>query len=449
MSQVHDLAPAHGSGWAWIAIGVVLVGSVVVLGASTPDAQMFLAITAVVAAFGLAFIPRAARRDGSVTPAFLGFALGAHVVGSLLRFVIIQAVYHGVNDANGYYGAGVRLAPLFRSFQFPPLPASGTSFLNWCTGLLFAITTPTMLGGFVVCGALGFVGSWYFYKAFRVSFPHGDDRLYALLIFLLPTMWYWPSSLGKDGLIVLFLGVATYGFALILASRIGRGLVAAVLGLGGVIMIRPPMAAALSVAAAAAFLLRPARVRSIQVQALIWIVFVPVLVVLSVITVRSAQTYIHSEDPIAAFEAQQSSEFSDQGGTSNFTAANPFTLAGLPVALGTVNFRPFPWEAGGALPAVAALEGVFLILLVIRRRSQIWRGLCTWRSNGMVIVALLTWFSFSVILASLPNFGLLARQRTQVLPFLFMLLCMVRRPARRRGRVPVVPVRDDPAAVPA
>jgi hypothetical protein len=435
MAQVNDIAPARGTGWVWFAIVAALLGSIVVLGASTPDAQMFLAITAIVAAFGVVFIPRAAHRDGSVTSAFLAFALGAHVVGSLLRFIIIQAVYHGVADANGYYGAGVRLAPLFRSFQFPPLPQTGTSFMNWCTGLLFAITTPTMLGGFVVCGALGFVGSWYFYKAFRVSFPQGDHRLYASLIFLVPTMWYWPSSLGKDGLIVLFLGIATYGFALILRSRFGMGLLMATLGLFGVIMIRPPMAAALSVAAAAAFLLRPARLRSIQVQALTWIVFVPLLVVLSVVTIRSSQDYIHSDDPIAAFEAQQSSEFSDQGSTSNFTAANPFTTTGLPIALATVNLRPFPWEAGGALPAVAALEGVFLVALIVRRRSQIWRGLASWRSNGMVITALLTWFSFSVILASLPNFGLLARQRTQVLPFLFMLLCMVRR-SPRRGTAP-------------
>ena len=442
MAQVNDTVPAR-TGWAWFTIVAALLASVVVLGASTPDAQMFLAITAIVAAFGVVFIPRAAHRDGTVTPAFLGLALGAHVVGSLLRFIIIQAVYHGVADANGYYGAGVRLAPLFRSFQFPPLPQTGTSFMNWCTGLLFAVTTPTMLGGFVVCGALGFVGSWYFYKAFRVSFPEGDHRLYASLIFLLPTMWYWPSSLGKDGLIVLFLGIATYGFALILRSQLGLGLIAAVLGLFGVVMIRPPMAAALSVAAAAAFLLRPARVRSIQVQAMMWIVFVPVLVVLSVVTIRSSQDYIHSDDPIAAFEAQQSSEFSDQGGTSNFAAANPFTPAGLPVAIVTVNFRPFPWEAGGALPAVAALEGVLLIAVVLRRRTQIWQGLATWRSNGMVITALLTWFSFSVILAALPNFGLLARQRTQVLPFLFMLLCMVRR-SPRRG---VAPARSRDVAV--
>ena len=118
MAQVNDTVPAR-TGWAWFTIVAALLASIVVLGASTPDAQMFLAITAVVAAFAVVFIPRAAHRDGTVTPAFLALALGAHVVGSLLRFIIIQAVYHGVADANGYYGAGVRLAPLFRSLPVP------------------------------------------------------------------------------------------------------------------------------------------------------------------------------------------------------------------------------------------------------------------------------------------------------------------------------------------
>ena len=95
------------------------------------------------------------------------------------------------------------------------------------------------------------------------------------LIFLLPSMWYWPSSLGKDGLIVLFLGIATYGFALFLRSRYGIGLLSVAFGLLGVVMIRPPMAAALAVAAAAAFLLRPARARSMQAQAVTLFVLVP------------------------------------------------------------------------------------------------------------------------------------------------------------------------------
>src|SRR5213593_3554654 len=177
MAAKRGVAPARrGVGWAAFVIGASLVISVLVLGASTPDAQMFLAITAVVAVIATILIPHAVHKEPTVSARFLAFALAAHIVGSLARFVIIQTVYHGVADANGYFGAGVQLAPLFRSFQFPPLPQPGTEFMNWLTGLLFAITTPTLLGGFVVCASLGFVGSWYFYKAFRLGFPDGDHR---------------------------------------------------------------------------------------------------------------------------------------------------------------------------------------------------------------------------------------------------------------------------------
>ena len=450
MSGLVTAVPVRGgAGWAWIVIGAGLVGGVVVMGASTPDAQMFMALTAIIAVLGVLLIPRMARRDGLISARFLGLALMAHVVGSLLRFIIIQAVYHGVADANGYYGAGVQLAPLFRSLQFPVFPHPGTAFMNFCTGLLFAVTGPTMLGGFVVCAALGFVGSWFFYKAFRISFPEGDARLFSLLIFLLPSMWYWPSSLGKDGLIVLFLGIATYGFALILRGRLLHGFWVAGGGIAGTVMIRPPMAAALVVAAAAAVLLRPARVRSIQAQALLYLVLVPVLVVMSAVTIQSARTYIHSDDPVAAFEAQQTQTFGAQGGGSNFSASSPFTPKGLPIAIVTVNFRPFPYEAGGLLPAIASLEGVVLLWLAFRRRHQLIAGLRTWHSNGMVILAFLAWFSFSVILSSLPNFGLLARQRTQALPYLFMLLAMVPRPTRRLAKRGAAAAKDDPELVDA
>ena len=272
------LLPSRGaSSWAWLLIGGAVAAAVLAVGASTYEAQMFVVLTAIILVVGALLIPRAARKDGAITPRFLVFALAAHIGGSLARYVIIQSVYHGLSDANGYLGAGVHLAPLFRSLQLPPFPQVGTQAMNWVTGLLVAFIGPTLLGGFVVCSALSFVGSWYFYKAFRVAFPRGDAKLYALLIFLLPSMWYWPSSLGKDALVVLFLGPATYGFALILRSHYVRGLAAAVVGLSGIVMIRPPIAAALAIAAAGAFLLRPAHGRSPQLTVLTWIVFVPAL----------------------------------------------------------------------------------------------------------------------------------------------------------------------------
>jgi hypothetical protein len=427
--------PSRGApAFVWAVVGVVVTVAILAIGASTADVQMFLALSAIIATLGALIIPRVSRHDGTISARFLGVALGAHVVGALLRFFIIQAVYGGVADANGYYSSGVQLAPLFRSLQIPPFPKSGTPFINWFSGLLFAFITPTMLGGFVVCAALGFIGCWYFYKAFRLGFPDGDHRLAANLIFFLPSMWYWPSSLGKDGLIVCFMGIATYGFTCVLRSRYGIGLLSVAFGLLGVVMIRPPMAAALAIAGVGAFLLRPARARSVQAQAVTLFVLGPILLVVAGLTVQSSLTYMHNQDPIAAFETQASQDFSARGGTSNYSVVSPFTPRGFLLAVVTVNFRPLPGEAGGVLPTLASLEGAVLIFLLWRRRREIGFGLRHWRANGMVLFAALSWLAMSLILSSLGNFGLLARQRTQVLPYLFMLICMVTPEARAAAR---------------
>ncbi len=440
----------------WFTVLVASGTAIVALGRSGFEGQMYLVSVALVGLVAAFFLPKAVARDGTLSLPFVATALLLHLVGSLLRYVIIQAVYHGVADANGYYGAGKVFAPLFRSLQFPPLhsPYFGTPFINWTTGILFALIGSTLLGGFVVHSALAFVGGWYFYKAFRIAFPDGDHRLFAILIFYLPSMWYWPSSLGKDSLVMLFLGLAVYGVALLFRGGMLRGFVPASLGLLGAFMIRPPIATALMVAAAAAFLLRPARRRSPQITALTWLVMVPMLSLIAFFTVTHTAAYLGNSNAVEAFQAAQSTEFHTGLTGSNFTPPNPLSPVGFPEAVITTNFRPFPWEAGGLFPTLTSLEGVVLGLLIVLRRRQIWRGLARWRTNGMMLFASAAFLAFSVILSSLSNFGLLARQRTQVLPFLFMLICMVSKPRRNRGVAPdgdVVrePVVADRAAAPA
>jgi hypothetical protein len=415
-------------------VAAATVGVVYAMGRAGFEGQMYLVTVALVGLVAAFVLPKAVERDGGLTLPFVVGALGLHLVGSLVRFVIIQAVYHGVADANGYYGAGKTFAPLFRSLQFPALqdPYFGTPFVNWSTGILFALIGSTLLGGFVVHSALAFVGGWYFYKAFRVAFPEGDSRLFAVLIFYLPSMWYWPSSLGKDSLVMMFLGLGVYGFALLFRAVMFRGLFCAGLGLLGAFMIRPPIATALMVAAAAAFLLRPARRQSAQVTAMTWLIMVPALAFVAFFTITHTATYLGNSNAIEAFQANRSTDFNTGETGSNFTPPNALSPTGFPQAVITTNFRPFPWEAGGLFPALTSMEGVLLGLLIVARRTQIFRGLRRWRANGMVLFSLAAFLAFSVILSSLANFGLLARQRTQVLPFLFMLICMVAKPRRQR-----------------
>ena len=95
----------------------------------------------------------------------------------------------------------------------------------------------------------------------------------------------------------------------------------------------------------------------------------------------------------------------------------------------SVLFRPFPWEAGNAQALVAAAEGgrcsmaIFVVLAAAASCG------CPGSSVRTPYVAFALAYTALFVLAfsSIGNFGLLTRQRTQVLPFVLVLLAV---PAR-------------------
>ena len=396
------------------------------------EVWMFVAISSIVLSVGVIVITRATRRDPSVSPRLLMLALAARVAGALAYYGVFRIVYGGLGDSVLYASRGVEIAEGLGSFHPPPLlvpgPAStGTQVTEYLAGVMFTITGPTVLGAFIVWAALSFVGAWYFYKAFRVSFPEGNSRLYGWLIFLLPSMLYWASFLGKDALMLLFLGVATYGCALLFRGRFARGLVCLAIGEAGVMVLRAPIALAITVAALAGLL--TAGARRTRLPAPRWAASILVITSLAIAAASITRSSMRGGSVAGAFAEQETEAHGGTGDLShhrsNFEAPNPFTPAGLPVAIVTTNLRPFPWEARTGLQAVQALESFFVLAVLVWRRREIVRGLATWRSNGMVVVVAVSFLALSILLSPLGNFGLLSRQRTQVLPFLLLLPAMV------------------------
>src|SRR5205085_1758787 len=128
--------------------------------------------------------------------------------------------------------SGVLLGDSYRHLIFVGPAHSNLPFqtIEVVTGLIYAVIGPTQLGGFLVYAWLGFLGLVLFYRAFRIAFPEGDHRRYARFLFLLPSLLFWPSSIGKDAWMVLMLGIAAYGAARVL-SRQPTGFILCVLGL--------------------------------------------------------------------------------------------------------------------------------------------------------------------------------------------------------------------------
>ena len=113
----------------------------------------------------------------------------------------------------------------------------------------------------------------------------------------------------------------------------------------------------------------------------------------------------------------------NQGGSA-FSAANPQNPIGYAEAAVTVLFRPFPFEAKGLEALLTSLEAVGLLVLAAvswKRLRQIPRRI---RSQPFVTVSLAYILMFFFAFGTIGNFGILARERSMLMPFVFVLLAL-------------------------
>jgi len=429
----HDLPliPNHAPLVAVLAMAAVLVALGLGMNHTTYRVWGGFWVAPVLLILSIPIANRAARHDGPATGRLVMVAAGVKVVvAPVLRYWMAYGLYGGVSDSAAYHEAGVLLAPFFRHGVYQNLgQISGTRFLEVLTGQVYAFVGPTLLGGFMVFSWFAFLGCYLFYRAFRTAYPEGDGHRYALLVFFFPTMLFWPSSIGKEAFMILALGAAALGAAQLLVGRF-RGLVWLALGLWGAAVVRPHMAlmvgAGLAVAAPIAMLRGGAGVGRRQRGRLGGAVVVVALLVAGPALIGVAQNFFHLESLNAATTQElldQTTQRSAEGGSSfaPVSANNPvgFVWAGV-----TVLFRPFPFEVRNAQAMLTSLEALAMLVLVAASRRRLARLPATLLRRPYLAFALVFTLAFIYAFSSLGNFGILARERSQLLPVLFVLLCL-------------------------
>lgn len=353
--------------------------------------------------------------DGSFIFALLLVSLAMKLLAVYFRFV-----GRLLADAFGYDVWGELIVTAWLTKGDWPGFATGTEFVRLLTGLVYFVTGTTFYGASILWAWLGLLGMFFFYKAFACAFPRGDRRLYAYLILLYPSMLLWTSSLGKDALMVLSLGMAAYGAAGLL-RRIGFiGLWWLALGIGGMLMIRGHLAAVFAVAVAAAALIRP--IRAGMLGPVIRFIGAVVVAIVCLAVVRMAAEFIRLESlaPTDVVSFMQKHQATSTRGGSARESIDPKSVPGFAVAIPTVLFRPFPWESHSMFALIAAFEGLGLLALMAYR----WRSLVTAISqtarNPYLLLILVYVLLFIFFFSAMSNFGIIARQRVQLFPFVFM-----------------------------
>lgn len=343
--------------------------------------------------------------------------------GALARYWVDFSLYGG-SDADGYHDAGAELAPLFRSLIYDDLgKISATRFTEIATGHVYVLAGPSRLGGFMVFSWLAFVGLYMFWRAFTIAVPNGDHRRYALLIFFFPTILLWTSGTGKDAFMMLCLGGAALGLAKLLTGGLS-GIPLLALGLWGAAVVRPHLVLIFigAAVASAPIAVLQSRVSAGGSRLSARLVLIAVLGVTTVLAVDRAETFFRVDE--LNVESAESVTTRVQGTTSRsgsvFDTQDPTSILGYPRAAVTVLFRPFPFEVTNAQGLATAFEGVTLLFvgyLSAPRLRQLPKALL---STPYLSWAFAYGAAFVFAFASIGNFGILARQRAQLLPVLFV-----------------------------
>jgi len=343
------------------------------------------------------------------------------VVGSVLRFSVSSNIY-GTGDFFDYDKWGRRIASGFHHGQYVSIPGrfAGTNFIRLVTGVIYTVTPSEILSGFIVYGWLSFIGVLFFWRAYRIALSSRNDLKYLTWIVLVPTLIYWPSSIGKDAWMVFTMGIASYGAACLFAHRLPRGFTAITIGFAGMCMVRPHIALVACGGLILAVLVRRNRGSGSRIMSILFVILATFVVVKVASSFFGIQAF--NRTSIQA-QINDTSAITGQGGSA-FTPVTVNSPLNFPLAAVTVLYRPFPFEAHSAQELITSLEGVVLAILTIRAARRSWQALRRSGDYPYFMYALGAMLVFIVAFSGFSNFGLLARERAVIQPLFFVFLTL-------------------------
>ena len=347
----------------------------------------------------------------------IGAAL--RLLGALLRYEVIVRAYGGAADALAYYSFGARFADLVHTGDgaaalsiVADMPQFwGTQFLQLVTGLVVTCVGPSIRGTSAVFALFGYAGVVLIARAAATGFPGAKIRPLITFMILWPSLWFWPSSIGKESVILLGLGIATSAIA---GPRTSWARLS--LGLGLAFLIRPHVAALLMIGLVAAeFLGQGGKLTAVRLGRLVALSLVAAFVVFN----AAQQLGVGDPESAEAFVETRGGN-TETGGSQ---IARPSGVTAIPMAFMNVLARPFLWEARNAMSLLSAVEMASLGWFAWYRRRSLKLVFQNWRRNRLLRTSVV----FIVFLTlgyglNYGNLGIIARQRVVIFPFIFIVL---------------------------
>jgi hypothetical protein len=353
------------------------------------------------------------------------------LIASVLRYLTLVNAAGQVGDASVYDTFGRRYAYAWLGKAGSVLPhlvdLKKSNFLRWFTGIVYYLFGRDLIAGFFVFGLLALAGSYMWYRAAVLAVPYLDRKLFFLLIFFAPSIVFWPSSIGKESLMQFGLGGIALGTAQIMNGRLVQGVAVATPGAWLVFIVRAHLLGLAVLAAAFGYVLgrkSPAAQTKSSLARPAALVFVS-LFALFAVTQGAQALGIKSLSLSSVQNELDTTNASTSQGHSSFSNSNPsLSPLRLPQDAVTVLLRPFPWEVETKNQILASLEGMALVAFMVHRRRSVALSLRRLREQPFVFYCWNLTLLYVLLFQAFGNFGLLVRERSIVLPALYVILSL-------------------------
>ncbi len=340
-------------------------------------ARVFVVGFALVAAVGFTRHVQSRHPEEPWIGRFIVWGMIVKIIGTLIRYYVFVVATSRVPDAINYSNYGHEYV-LGTARPLPNLRK--TNFIFYLTGQIYSLLGPDLIAAFLVFGIAAFAGAYLWYRATASAVPSLNRKMYCALLFFAPSLAFWPSSVGKEAVMLLAMGLAALGTARVLGGSLLKGFAIAAPGGWLLWLVRPHLLVFATVAAGLAYFVGRGSGAKVTSASLKKPIGLAALALLGVLAASQATEALGMKDfSIASIEQELSdtSAQTSQGGSKIDSGSDAnsgqvhLTPLSLPQGFVTVLLRPFPWEVESGSQILASVECAFFAWLVIHRRRSV------------------------------------------------------------------------------
>ena len=310
------------------------------------------------------------------------------------------------SDSVAYYNVAFNTDDWFSLF------ISGTHFIQFVSWPFINLLGLSYYAVMILFSFFGYLGVVYFYLSAKENIqlkPAWKGFSFIELIFLLPNLHFWSSSLGKGSVILFGISLFTYGL-----SRFNRRIIT--LSIGGIItyLVRPHILFALVLSTMIGLLVTRSGIKPF----LKWTIVIVALLIF----------YYISED-VLKFANTDSLDITSSSTLMKRSAELSKSSSGINLheygffmKIFTFWFRPLFIDGQGLLGFIVSFENIlyiYMFYIIIKNLLFHWS-----KWNGWFKICIFIFILTSYILSQVTgNLGIALRQKAQIIPFFYIVFC--------------------------